>query len=153
MAPLAMARNETFIGATPRRVFDLLSDPGTYPDWVVGAREIRAADTNWPAVGSAFAHSVGRWPVVIKDRTWVTEVCSPERLELLARARPLNDTRIAFELQPEGRGTRVILVEEPANRVLSLLIGPVGHALVRLRNAETLRRLKRLAELRPPQRA
>jgi uncharacterized protein YndB with AHSA1/START domain len=43
-------------------------------------------------------------------------------------------------------GTRVWLTEEPAHRVLRVLIGPLGHAIIRLRNLEALRRLKLLVE-------
>jgi hypothetical protein len=49
-------------------------------------------------------------------------------------------------LQPEGMGTRVTMIEAPASPVLSLLSGPVGHAAIALRNRESLRRLKELAE-------
>ena len=43
-------------------------------------------------------------------------------------------------------GTRVTLIEDVANPVLNLLVGPLGHLAVRLRNRETLRRLKARAE-------
>ena len=39
-----MARNEIFIGAPPAAVFGVLADPRSYGEWVVGSREIRAAD-------------------------------------------------------------------------------------------------------------
>jgi hypothetical protein len=38
------------------------------------------------------------------------------------------------------------MIEEPFNPVLSVMLGPVGHWLMKLRNVEALRRLKRLAE-------
>jgi uncharacterized protein YndB with AHSA1/START domain len=142
-----------FISAPPEDVFALLSDPASYPEWVVGTREVRDADEHWPDLGAVMHHSVGIGPFVLRDITQVTDVRAPMLLELRAKARPLGVARVAFELEPEGNGTRVRLVEEPSNRLLSVLIGPIGHATIRLRNAETLRRLGRLAEqARPPTR-
>jgi hypothetical protein len=141
-----MARNEIFICAAPEDVFGLLSDPRSYGDWVVGSREIRAADHDWPAAGAAFDHSVGIGWLSISDHTSVISARAPECIELRARARPLPSARVRLQLHPEGSGTRVTMVEEPSNRVLSMMIGPVGHWLMKLRNVEALRRLKQLAE-------
>jgi uncharacterized protein YndB with AHSA1/START domain len=141
-----VARNETFIDAPPRAVFELLSDPRTYGHWVVGSREIRAADESWPEAGSKFDHSVGVTPLVNHDHTEVLRSCPPVMLELRARSRPFPTARVTIHLQPEREGTRVTLIEEPASRLLNVLSGPVGHAAVRLRNVESLRRLKELAE-------
>jgi uncharacterized protein YndB with AHSA1/START domain len=141
-----MARNEIFIGVPPEAVFDVLADPRTYGTWVVGSREVRAADPSWPARGSTFDHSVGKAPLVIKDNTSVIDSLPPVMLELRARARPLPTARIRLQLQPYGRGTRTTMIEEPTNRVLRVAGGPLLHAAIRLRNRESLRRLKALAE-------
>ena len=125
----------------------MLSDPRTYAKWVVGSHEIRAADRGWPAAGSAFDHSVGSPPLLIKDHTAVVKARPPVMLELRARARPLPTARITLHLRGErGGGTRVTMIEDPANPVLNLLAGPLGHTAIRLRNREALRRLKALAE-------
>jgi uncharacterized protein YndB with AHSA1/START domain len=146
-----MARNEIFISASPQIVFDLLGDPRVYSEWVVGSREIRAADPDWPRPGTAFDHTVGHPPFTIRDHTSVTQSLAPVLLELRANARPwLGSARVTIHLTPEGNGTRVTMVEDPANRGLSVLIGPLGHGLIRLRNAESLRRLKALAEAERP---
>lgn len=141
-----MARNEILIDAAPEAVFALLSDPRSYGDWVVGSKEIRAADPDWPAAGAAFDHSVGLGWLTLSDRTSVLSARAPSCLELKARARPLPSARVKLRLEPEGTGTRVTMVEKPFNSVLSVMIGPVGHWLMKLRNTEALRRLKRLAE-------
>ena len=141
-----MARNEIHIDAPPEAVFDVLADPRTYSEWVVGSREVRAADEHWPAPGSAFDHSVGALPLVINDHTAVVAARPPVMLELRARARPLPTARITIHLQPDGDGTRVTMIEDPANPVLNLLAGPLGHTAIRLRNSESLRRLRALAE-------
>jgi uncharacterized protein YndB with AHSA1/START domain len=141
-----LARNEILVSVPPEAVFEVLADPRTYGEWVVGSREVRAADKSWPAPGSTFDHSVGKAPLVLKDETSVLDSQPPVMLELRARARPLPTARITLHLQPHGPGTRVTMREEPINRVLSVAGGPVLHALIRARNREALRRLKALAE-------
>ena len=141
-----MARNETYIDASPRDVFDVLADARTYAEWVVGSHEIRAADRGWPAPGTVFDHTVGRPPVRIKDETAVVAATPPVMLELRARARPLPAARVTLHLQPERDGTRVTMIEDPASRLLALLAVPLGHWSIHLRNRESLRRLKAIAE-------
>ncbi len=141
-----MARNEIYVDAPPAAVFEVLADPRSYGEWVVGSRAIRAADTQWPAAGAAFDHSVGMAPLVIRDHTSVVASRAPVMLELRAKARPLPTARVTLHLQPERDGTRVTIIEEPASRLLNVLAGPVGHAAIRMRNRESLRRLKALAE-------
>jgi uncharacterized protein YndB with AHSA1/START domain len=150
-----MARGETFIAAPQQEVFELLADPRTYEDWVVGSRLIRAADENWPAPGAGFDHQVGVPPLVISDETVVLASDPPRCLEVHAKARPLPSALVRFELRPEasrgpgGRrieGTRVTMIENFANPLLNLMAGPLGHGAMRLRNRECLRRLRALAE-------
>jgi len=38
--------------ATPEEIFAVLADGHAYDDWVVGAKQIRAVDADWPAKGS-----------------------------------------------------------------------------------------------------
>jgi Polyketide cyclase / dehydrase and lipid transport len=138
-----VARNEAFIAAPLERVFGVLSDPRSYGDWVPGSKAIRAADPDWPAPGTGFDHTL---VIGLADHTSVCSALAPVMLELRARARPLGSADVALHLQPEAEGTRVTMIEDPANRALSVLIGPLGHGLIKLRNVEALRRLKRLAE-------
>ena len=86
----------------------------------------------------------------VADRTSVLTVQEPELLELLARASPLPPARVRLQLIPQGDGTRLRMEEEPASRLLSILLGPVGHRLLWLRNVRSLRRLRDLAEGRLP---
>jgi hypothetical protein len=61
-----MARSEVFVSARPDTVFEVLGDARTYGEWVVGSREVRAADEHWPAPGSVLDHSIGKAPIVIR---------------------------------------------------------------------------------------
>ena len=71
----------------------------------------------------------------------------PHRLELVAQAPgPLPSASITLELAHEGSGTRVTLDERPAQPLLDLAIGPLGHFALDQRNRVALRRLKKLAE-------
>lgn len=141
-----MARNEISIDAPREAVFEVLADPRSYASWVVGSREVRAADRQWPAAGSGFDHSVGMPPLVIKDETVVVRSRRPALLELRAKARPFPTARVEIRLTRERDGTRVTMVEDPGMTLLNILAGPLGHAAIRIRNAESLRRLKALVE-------
>lgn len=145
-----MARNETFIDAPPGRVYEILSEPDHYGEWVVGSREIRSADSDWPARGTRFQHASGPPLLGSEDDTAVVDTLAPVMLELNARVRPYPGARVTLYLQPEGDGTRVIMIEDPASPVLNVLIGPLGHAAIKVRNLESLRRLKELAECPTP---
>ena len=145
-----MARNETFIAAPPSRVYEVLSNPEHYGEWVVGSREIRSADSDWPAVGTRFRHASGPPVIGSEDDTTVTNTLAPVMLELHAQVRPYPGADVIMYLQPDADGTRVTMIEDPASAVLNVLIGPVGHGLIKLRNVESLRRLKELAECPTP---
>ncbi len=141
-----MARNEISVQAPIRQVFGLLSDPRTYGYWVVGTRSILAADRGWPSPGTGFDHQVGLGPFSLSDHTSVVSSRPPEEIVLHARLSPLPPARVKLCLRPEPEGTRITMIEAPANPVLSLLLGPLGHWLLTIRNLESLRRLKLLAE-------
>ncbi len=119
-SPDLMARNEVFISAPPRAVFEVLSDPAAYSDWVVGSNKIRTADEDFPAPGTAFGHTVGKGPLRLSDETCVIDAEPPVLLKLRAKARPLPPADITMYLQPEGPGTRVTMIEAPASALLSL---------------------------------
>lgn len=141
-----MATVERLIAASPERVFEVLSDPDSYGHWVVGSREIRDADSNWPAVGSRFHHTVGAGPINIKDNTEVEAVEPGRYLQLKARARPAGRARVKLTLEPHPVGARVTMEETAADLRTKPFFNPVGKFLVRRRNDKSLERLADLAE-------
>jgi uncharacterized protein YndB with AHSA1/START domain len=142
-----MAHNEIQVDAFPGAVFDVLADPRSYARWVVGSKQIRAADRQWPGIGATFDHSVGVGPLVLHDSTSVRACERPLRLELLVRARPLTQAVVTLRLHEHAGGTRIEMDEHPVDRRSRLLFfNPLTEPLLRLRNAESLRRLKALAE-------
>jgi uncharacterized protein YndB with AHSA1/START domain len=142
-----VATTHTTIEVPPDRVWDVLADPETYADWVVGSSEIRDADPDWPAVGSRFHHSVGLWPFTVKDNTKSIDVDPSHRLKMHARARPLGTACVELVLEADGdAGTRVTMYETAGDSLSRLAINPLTDWLVHLRNVESLRRLKRIAE-------
>jgi NAD(P)-dependent dehydrogenase (short-subunit alcohol dehydrogenase family)/uncharacterized protein YndB with AHSA1/START domain len=145
-----MARNRVHIHAAPEEVFAVLSDPGRYPEWVVGAAGVRDYDEDFPAVGSQFHHKVGTLPISLKDHTEVLEAEPPRRLVLKANARPLGTARIELDLKEREGGTELRMEEVPGDRLTSLVAdNPLFDTALRLRNAEGLARLKRLVEGTP----
>jgi uncharacterized protein YndB with AHSA1/START domain len=141
-----VAHNEIQIDVPPERVFAVLADPRSYARWVVGSRTIRRADPEWPAPGASFEHAVGIGPLRIKDRSTVVECAAPRLLRLRVMARPLSTAWVTLRLRPAGAGTCLEMEEHAADARSKLLFNRLTDPLVRLRNAESLRRVKALAE-------
>ncbi len=141
-----MAHNEITTHAAPDAVFAVLADPRSFARWVVGSRKIRAADPDWPAPGTTIDHAVGIVPLTVADSTTVRAAERPHRLEMLVRARPFTTAVVTLRLHPVGEGTRVEMDERPADLRSRVFFNPLTEPLVRLRNRESLRRLKALAE-------
>jgi uncharacterized protein YndB with AHSA1/START domain len=129
-------------------VFGVLSDPESYEHWVVGSRSIDRHEPGWPAPGTRFEHTQGVRPVLIHDETESVASDPPHRLELIVKARPLLVARVIMRLEPEGEGTHVVMEEEPMSGIMApLLRTPLGPPLIKMRNLESLRRLRKLAEV------
>jgi len=138
-----MARNETHVDAPPDAVWAMLSDPYSYPRWVVGTDRTVDADAAWPAPGSAFTV---RFPLGMEDLTRSREVEDGRRIVLDAGGGPFGSARVDIRLRPEGDGTHVTLIEDPIGRAAPLGWLPPFHWATWLRNTEGLRRFRRLAE-------
>ena len=147
-----MARNSTVANVEARRVFDVLTDPYSYEHWVVGNRAVRGVDSNWPEEGSRFHHNVGFGPVNTDDNAKVVEIDPPWRLVLEARARPAGVARVALTLEPVERSTatKITIEERPIRGLAARWHNPLLDLLIKARNVECLRRLKKLAEERQP---
>jgi uncharacterized protein YndB with AHSA1/START domain len=142
-----MATNEIEIDAPPEAVFDVLSDPRSYGHWVVGSRAIHSADADWPAPGTVFEHTQGFGPLpLLRDVTCVLQSTRPALLRLRVQARPLSVAHVTLHLTPSDGGTHVVMEEGPAEWWSIFTMNPLTDPFLRLRNAESLRRLKRLAE-------
>ena len=142
-----MSVNEIEVEAPPSAVWAVLADPPTYEEWVVGNKEIRAHDPKWPGPGTEFHHKVGFGPVAVKDKTVSMEAVTSRRLVMNVRAFPAGQGVVTFDLTEAGEGTHVRMEELPAGGPIKRL-WPALVPLVKVRNAETLRRLRRLAERR-----
>jgi uncharacterized protein YndB with AHSA1/START domain len=141
-----VAENEISIDAPRERVFDVLSDPGSYPRWVGGARTAHDADGDFPEPGSSFAYEAGVGPLTLEDRTEVVSADRPRRLVLRASFKGLGGYVIELELLPQGAGTLVRMREEPADGLVETLDNALADGALRLRNAYSLKRLKALVE-------
>ena len=140
-----MATNERFMPVPPQAVWDALADPGGYGYWVVGSKEIRDADPDWPAAGSRFHHTIGMGPLTLDDHTEALEAEPPQRLKLRAKGRPLGTATVTLEMFADQDGTVVRMTENPDGLTSVLSLNPVVHVLTKVRNAESLMRLEELA--------
>lgn len=143
-----MSTNTKTVKAPPEVVFSVLADPPTYEHWVVGNKEIRGYDPDWPAAGTEFQHTVGFGPLAVKDKTVSVEALPPTSLVMRVRAMPVGVGTVTLRLDPVEGGTRVVMEEHPVEGPPRRLWNPVLDRLAWLRNAESLRRLARLAERR-----
>ncbi len=143
-----MARSQLVAAAPPETVWEVLSEPQHYGYWVVGSSEIRAWDDDWPAPGSRFEHRVGFQPLTLADHTEVLESEPPSRLVLRAKSRPLGVARVEMITEPHPAGSLLTMIEDPDLPLARILTPPPVHAMIRLRNGESLRRLRSLAERR-----
>jgi uncharacterized protein YndB with AHSA1/START domain len=138
-----MAINEAYIEAPPSAVWKVLCDPYAYPRWVVGTDRTVEADPGWPAPDSKFKVRIFRGYC---DYTHSREIDPEKRIVLDAAGGPFGAARIVIELHGDETGTRVKLVEEPMGWLKPLDFLPPVHWAIKLRNVESLRRFKRIAE-------
>lgn len=136
-----MATNRIRSSLPPEQVFEHVTNPWEYPEWLLGASTMRDVDDHWPAVGSNFHHRVGFGPLKVDDRSQVLEIDPPRRLVLLVKATPLVLGKVTFSVEPDGAGGSVLTLEEgpavPAGNLLRPLLDPLTHA----RNKKSLQRL------------
>lgn len=129
------------IGASRSAVFEVLAEPRTYPDWLVGAQQIRHVDPAFPAPGTEFHHSVGpAEDATVDDSTESVAVEADRRLVLEVRAGPVRG-EVEFSLHPGAseQSTEVVMREVPIGA--GRLATPVVRPILAARNRESLRRL------------
>jgi uncharacterized protein YndB with AHSA1/START domain len=126
-------------------VWDALADPSGYEYWVVGSKEIRDAEPNFPARGTKFHHTIGFGPLTLRDHTEVLDAAPPTFLKLRAKGRPIGTASVTLRMIPKEGGTMVEMVERPDGPYVVMNVNPVLHVMTKLRNAESLMRLEELA--------
>lgn len=141
-----MSRNTRVFHCPPESVFAVLASGWLFPGWVVGASRMRRVDADFPHVGAQLHHSFGLWPLVIDDRTTVLEWDPPRRMIIQAAGWPMGEARVRLEVEPHPRGARVRIHEAAVKGPGTLVPKPLLHAVLWLRNIETLRRLAHMAE-------
>lgn len=139
-----MAITEQDFSVSATALFAALTNPETYPRWLVGAKNIRSVSDDWPQPKSYFEHTVGFGPVVIPDRTTVRAIDPPDMLEMLVRARPFLEAVVRFEVAATPAGSHVSMQETPIGIYKG--ISAVAQPLIRARNERSLQRLKAYVE-------
>jgi len=131
---------------TPQAVWDALAEPGGYGYWVVGSKEIRDAEPEWPAPGSKFHHTIGFGPFEVSDHTVSLEAERPGLVRLRAKGRPFGTAQVTLEMTDFDSGTLVRMTENPDGLTSLLAFNPLIQLLTIGRNAESLMRLEELAQ-------
>jgi uncharacterized protein YndB with AHSA1/START domain len=141
-----MSVTETYVNAPPDAVFRVLSDPCSYAHWVVGASRTRKADSGWPRPGTRFHHTQGFFGIGVPDNTEVVSSDPPRELVLEARIRPFAVNKVEMRMRPRGAGTHVTMVEYPTGGLMRRVPRRLTDVALHLRNVESLRRLRKMAE-------
>lgn len=131
------------MAAPPTTVFDMIADPRTYPDWLVGNKDIRSVDDDFPAKGAEFEHTVGVGPVSVDDSTQVVESHRPDRLVLRVRVGPF-EGHVELLVLASPKGTEVRFRERPVG--IPAALTPFLRPSLQARNGESLRQLRELVE-------
>jgi uncharacterized protein YndB with AHSA1/START domain len=100
------------IDRDPKQVWDVLSDGWAYAEWVVGTKDIREVDRDWPAEGSQIHYTVGFGAWTVEDVTTVRLVETGRRLELEANAGWVGSARVSISLLPWGTGQTLVIIDE-----------------------------------------
>ncbi len=130
------------ITASTEQIFAVLSDPSTYPQWLVGAQEVRDVDKDFPQPGTVFHHSVGPTEAAtVHDVSESLEVNPPRYLKLRVHVGPLRGI-VEFRLKGTREGTEVIFRERPAGKARYMM--PFVRPALFARNTESLRQLDEL---------
>lgn len=134
---------QAWIPAPPSAVYDVLADPETYPDWLMGADHMRGVDEEFPKPGSRFQHSVGPGgPLTVDDETESLEADVDHHLALLVHV-GLFHARVDFDLRRDtDGGTTVSFSERPVGLAAPLL--PFLRPVLKGRNAASLVKLREL---------
>ncbi len=137
-----MAHVTRVVPHTCETVFAALSDPHTYPEWLVGARAMRHVEDGWPRVGTRFHHRVGLLgPLTVDDHGESLAVDGRNRLAMAVRARPLGSARVIFSVSPVPavggtRSSRIDFEEEVIGLMAPLM--PVLDPLIKARNERSM---------------
>lgn len=121
-------------------VYATLTDPWSFPQWLVGCREIRAVDAGWPRAGTRFHHCVGLvGPLTVNDDTESLEADRPGHVAYEVRFRPFGRGRVDFWLAGAGSATTIHMDEAPIG--LLAPTAPLAAPLIAGRNRTSLNAL------------
>ena len=141
------ARSTLPFRSPPEDVFAVLADGRRYADWVVGAQRVRAVDDTWPAPGSRFHHEVGVGPLTIRDSSTLLSMDPPRQVVLEVRAWPAGKARVTITVSPgDGGGSEVLMEEVPTGGPARTIDSWPLRRLTMLRNVESLKRLRKVAD-------
>ncbi len=138
---MAVIARETVINAPPQRVFDYVSDLRKHPEWAQHALEVTQTSTGPIQTGATFssvAHQFGTQ----RETQIVTEYQPTSRFAFEAMG-SLGTARHAFDLTPDGAGTRVTKSMEISKPTLmARVMSPMIRSQTRKGLAVDLERIK-----------
>jgi mannose-6-phosphate isomerase-like protein (cupin superfamily) len=142
---LRTARTENFIAQPREDVWRLITDARRYPEWILGASDVRQVETDWPDPGAAVELRHGIRPLTVGGSYTVLRGAEPSELELHVQVHPLLETRKRFDLTATPDGTHVTLFEKAIGGVLPRISSPACTLVLEAAGALSLFQLRRLS--------
>lgn len=140
-----MAENTIWVPASPAACWAVVADPRSYAFWVVGSDRVHGVEGDWPSVGATFHHAQGSAPLRLNDTTTVIACEPPRLLRLEVRARPVFVGIVTLTFTPKDDGTTISLGERAVGGLVGIPPAFTTDPFIRLRNAESVRRLSAMA--------
>lgn len=134
-------RDDQTILASPRRVWETLTDWSTASEWMPGVSDMRAAGD--VAVGTELTFSARG-----KARTSTVTALDPERLITMSSSMPGVLADYTYSLQPAGNATAISLVAYVETSGPMRLMGKVIRSAIAKEDGVQLTRLKAFIESR-----
>lgn len=128
----------------PEAVWAALTEPMSYPRWLVGVKDVLWVDEAWPQPGAGVDY-LFRWgPFSLRGRVTVLEAQRPGHLRLRWKRRLLGDAVAEFTIVQTADGCVVDLAEAPRGLFAGLSAEPFTTSVSTGHNRALLARLRRL---------
>lgn len=131
---------EARVPAKRAEVYEVLSDPATYPSWLVGNSRVAEIDDDFPQAGAEFEHTVMAGLMRIDDHSESIGADRNRRLAMRVHAGRFH-ARVQFDLESCGKGTTSVRLAEQPIGLLSFAT-PLLRPLLYARNRASLERLR-----------
>jgi len=144
------ARDEVWVDAAPQEVFELVTDPESFPEWMSGVKEARLGVGNKPGLGATLVTECVYRGNTFKVTHEVTEFEPPSRFAFRTVEGPY-PTASTFAFRPDEDGTLIsyeqdVIADSLYARLMFTVFALLTRRMVKKRLAWELDELADLVE-------